>query len=122
MKTFITQQMGGSEELRSKLVQTEGDFAVAYKAIADGAEALRKTGEQREVTQAEARRLRMEENDAEAKCRDVEQENDHLKKELEELWTGFVSQKKKLEDEYQKQVDDMFLFGYQYCMKKNDIT
>lgn len=45
MKTFITQQMGGSEELRSKLVQTEGDFAVAYKAIADGAEALRKTGE-----------------------------------------------------------------------------
>ncbi|RVW93241.1 hypothetical protein CK203_022429 [Vitis vinifera] len=44
-ETFITQQMGGSEELRSKLVQTEGDFAVAYKAIADGAEALRKTGE-----------------------------------------------------------------------------
>ena len=35
--------------------------------------------------------MRMEENDAEAKCRDVEQENDHLKKELEELWTGFVS-------------------------------
>ncbi|KAL6346526.1 hypothetical protein AAG906_000144 [Vitis piasezkii] len=50
----------------------------------------------------------MEENAAEAKCRDVEQENDHLKKELEELLTGFATQKKKLEDEYQKQVDDIY--------------
>ena len=122
MKTFISQQMGGRKELRSKLVWAEGDLAAAYKAVTDGAEALRKTEEQREATQAETHRLRKEENAAEAQCKDAEQENDHLKKELEELWTGFAAQKKKLEDEYQKQVDDMFLFGYQYCMKKNDIT
>ena len=122
MKTFISQQMGGRKELRSKLVWAEGDLAAAYKAVTDGAEALRKTEEQREATQAETRRLRKEENAAKAKCKDAEQENDHLKKKLEELWTGFAAQKKKLEDEYQKQIDGMFFFGYQYCMKKNDIT
>ena len=38
----------------------------------------------------------------EAKSKDAEQENGHLKKELEELRVGFAAQKKELEDEYQK--------------------
>ena len=44
------------------------------------------------------------------------------KNELEELRARFDAQKKELEDEYQKQVDDMFFFSYQCCMRKNDIT
>lgn len=35
---------------------------------------------------------------------------------------GFDAQKKELEGEHQKQVDDMFFFGYQCYMKKNNIT
>lgn len=58
----------------------------------------------------------------EAKFRGTEQENERLKKEIEELWAGFTAQKNELEDEYHKQVDDMYFFGYQCCMKKNDIT
>lgn len=38
-----------------------------------------------------------------------------------ELEVGFSVQRKKLETEYQKQVDEMYFFGYRCCMKKNDI-
>ena len=38
-----------------------------------------------------------------------------------ELEVGFVTQKKELEAEYQKQVDEMYFFGYRCCMKKNGI-
>lgn len=41
---------------------------------------------------------------------------------MEELRAGFVAQKKELEDEYQKQVDNMILFGYRCYMKKHGIT
>ena len=54
------------------------------------------------------------------------------KKETEELqagllfqrkWmeVGFAVQKKELETEYQRQVDEMYFFGYRCCMKKNGI-
>ena len=35
---------------------------------------------------------------------------------------GFATQNEELEGENQKQVDDIFFFGYQCCMTKNDIT
>lgn len=38
-----------------------------------------------------------------------------------ELKAGFVAQKKELKAEYQKPVDEMYFFGYRYCMKKNGI-
>lgn len=38
-----------------------------------------------------------------------------------ELEAGFVAQKKELKAEYQKPVDEMYFFGYRYCMKKNGI-
>lgn len=54
---------------------------------------------------------------AEANGRDANKEIERLRKELEELRVGFATQKE-LENEYQKQVDHMFFFGYQCCMKK----
>lgn len=44
------------------------------------------------------------------------------KKELEELRVGFAAEKKDMEEDYQKQVDEMFFFGYQCYMRKNYIT
>ncbi|KAL6323569.1 hypothetical protein AAG906_039154 [Vitis piasezkii] len=35
--------------------------------------------------------------------------------------TGFAAQKNELETEYQRQVDEMYFFGYRCCMKKNGI-
>lgn len=40
------------------------------------------------------------------------------KKELE---ARFVVQREELEVDYQKQVDEMYFFSYQCCMKKNGI-
>ena len=39
----------------------------------------------------------------------------------EELEREFAAERGELEADYQKQVDDTFIFGYRYCMKKNGI-
>lgn len=39
------------------------------------------------------------------------QERDQLKKELEELRAKFDAEKKELEEDYQKQVDEMFIYN-----------
>lgn len=73
---------------------------------------------------------------AKVKCKNVEWERDQLKKEmeglqatsetqkkeLEEVWAGFAIGKKELKAYFQKQVDEMFFYGYRCCMRKNDIT
>ena len=45
-----------------------------------------------------------------------------LRWELQNLWAGFATQKEDLEADYQKQVDDIFFYGYRCCMKKHDIA
>ena len=82
----------------------------------------------------------------EGQVKGVEQENSQIKKEMDKLWASlvtqknetkelqaglvaqrkemkaeFATQKKKLETEYQRQVDEMYFFGYHCCMKKNGI-
>lgn len=44
------------------------------------------------------------------------------KKKFEELWVGFAVENEALMEDYQQQVDEMFFFGCQCCMRKNDIT
>ena len=39
----------------------------------------------------------------------------------EELEGEFAAEREELEADYQKQVDDMFFFGYRCCMKKHGI-
>ncbi|RVW24128.1 hypothetical protein CK203_088731 [Vitis vinifera] len=39
----------------------------------------------------------------------------------EELEREFAIEREELEVDYQKQVDDTFIFGYRCCMKKNGI-
>ena len=56
-----------------------------------------------------------------AKHTKVKKKNKRLRQEMQELWIGFVVQKEELEGEYQKQVDDMFFFGYRCYMKKHGI-
>lgn len=71
---------------------------------------LRNAKKRRKVAEAEASRLKKEGETIEAKHKKAEQENEQLKKEMEELRAGFDAKKKEFEDEYQKQVDDMFFF------------
>ena len=83
---------------------------------------LNKVDEEMKVAKAEAYRMGEEKEVTEAKCKGLEQEKYQLMKELEELRAGFPVEKEALIKNYQKQVDQMFFFGYQCCMRKNDIT
>ena len=44
-----------------------------------------------------------------------------LSAQKEELEGEFAVEREELEADYQKQVDDMFFFGYRCCMKKHGI-
>ncbi|RVW53142.1 hypothetical protein CK203_080642 [Vitis vinifera] len=44
-----------------------------------------------------------------------------LSSQKKELESEFAAEREELEADYQKQVDDMFFFGYRYCMKKHGI-
>ncbi|KAJ9678868.1 hypothetical protein PVL29_020918 [Vitis rotundifolia] len=74
------------------------------------------------MVEIEACQLAKDREVMEANKKKVEEEAEQLKQELQELRAGFILQKKELEGKYQKQVDDMFFFGYRCCMKKHGIT
>ena len=44
-----------------------------------------------------------------------------LSAQKEELEGEFAAEREEFEADYQKQVDDMFFFGYRCCMKKHGI-
>ena len=52
----------------------------------------------------------------------AEKETAWPRQELQDLQTRFAAQKEDLEADHQKQVDDMFFYGYWCCMKKHDIA
>lgn len=52
----------------------------------------------------------------------VEKVGAWLKRELEWAVSDFAKKKNELEAAYQQQVDEMFFYGYQCCMKKHGIT
>ncbi|KAL6349755.1 hypothetical protein AAG906_001642 [Vitis piasezkii] len=109
---------GTPESVLSRIKPIQDHTAVKtaeVKTVADGAMLLKEVEEEREVAKTEACWVKEEKEVVEAKCKDA-------KKKLKELWARFATEKKELEDEYQKQVDNIFFFGYQCCMRKNDIT
>ena len=146
MRAFISHHLGGIEELRSQLEKAEAELAAAQKAMADGAKQLSRTEEEKGVVRAKADTLKKENEALEGQVNEVGQENLQLKKEMdelraslaaqkketktlqanlpaqkEEMEAGFAAQKKEIETEYQRQVDEMYFFGYRCCMKKNGI-
>lgn len=74
------------------------------------------------MSQAEAHRLAKEKATIEAKNEKFKEEAVRLRQELQDIWVGFFAQKEDLEADYQKQVNNMFFYGYQCCMKKHDIA
>lgn len=85
MRTFLTQWIDNDEELRAQLVRVENELVVARKATADREKLLKESEEEMQATKVEAHRMGEEKEAVEAICKDVEQEKDQLKKELEEL-------------------------------------
>lgn len=132
MLAFFTQRLGNNKELCTQLEKAEGDPFAAQKAIVDGGRLLEKVENERETMRTEACRVKVERDATEAKCKEVEQEKEQLhkefeelrafstahKKEIKELQAKFAVEKKELEEDYHKQADDMFFFGYQCYMRR----
>ena len=146
MRAFISQHLGGVEELRAQLEEVEAKLATAQKAVADGSKQLCRVEGEKEAIRAEAHILKKEKEALEGQVNEVGQENLQLKRETEELRASlvaqkkesedlrvglvvqkeemearFATQKKKMEEEYQQQADEMYFFGYCCCMRKHRI-
>ncbi|KAL6333891.1 hypothetical protein AAG906_039301 [Vitis piasezkii] len=108
-------------ELSAKLEMAKATEAAARKAIVKGTCLLRKTELKNDVLQAEIRQLKLDAAALETSKTKTKEEGVQLKSELKQTMFGFTKEKKKLEVAYQQQVDDMFFYGYHYCMKKYGI-
>ena len=73
-----------------------------------------------EMTQlrGEVRQLRIEASIEKKQKEDLQL---RLTMQKEELEREFAAEREELETDYQKQVDNTFIFGYRCCMKKNGI-
>ena len=132
MKVFTSQRRNSEDTLRLRLEEAEASLS----AIRGDNEALR----------ADLAKAKGREESMDARLHEAEDEMAHLrgevrqlrtkvsieKKQREDLQLRLSAQKKKLEGEfatereeleadYQKQVDEMFFFGYRCCMKKHGI-
>lgn len=52
----------------------------------------------------------------------AEEESTRLRLELEQVKANFIKKKEDFKVVYQKQVDDMFFYGHNYCMRKHRIN
>ncbi|KAL6318930.1 hypothetical protein AAG906_001403 [Vitis piasezkii] len=132
MKAFVSQRKDSEEELRLRLEQAEASLSAAQ----DDNEALRielaEAKSREESTDArlheaedemaqlrgEVRRLR---TDVSIEKKQREDLQSRLSVQKEELETEFAAEREELEADYQKQVDEMYFFGYRCCMKKHGI-
>lgn len=149
MKAFVSHRMDGEEELCLRLQQFETDLVVDQRAIVESAEGLRRAEDDKEALRTELEEVKNREEAIADQLNDVESEKAQLggeggevrqlrtelsierkqKEDLQlrlvaqkkELEARFAVQRKELETEYQKQVNEMYFFGYRCCMKKKGI-
>ncbi|KAL6328826.1 hypothetical protein AAG906_003843 [Vitis piasezkii] len=103
MKAFASQRKNSEDQLRLRLEEAEASLSAAR----GDNDALRA-----ELAEAKSR-----EESVDARLHEAEDEMAHLRGEVRQLRT----EREELEADYQKQVDDMFFFGYRCCMKKHGI-
>ncbi|RVW60443.1 hypothetical protein CK203_105723 [Vitis vinifera] len=115
MKAFVFQRMSGEEELCSRLEQAEASLFAARRASEESAEALKRSQDDNEALRIELAEAKSRKEATDARLHEAKNEKAQLKGEVRQLQT------EELEAEYQKQVDEMYLFGYRCCMKKHDI-
>ncbi|RVW94615.1 hypothetical protein CK203_030828 [Vitis vinifera] len=106
MKVFASQGKNSEDQLHLRLEEAEASLSTAR--------------EDNEALRADLAEAKSREESMDARLHEAEDEL-RLSAQKEELEGEFAAEKEELEADYQKQVDDMFFFGYRYCMKKNGI-
>ncbi|RVW59825.1 hypothetical protein CK203_098474 [Vitis vinifera] len=109
MKAFATRRKDAEDQLRQRLAKAEASLST----VREDNEALR----------AELAKAKDREESSIPRLHEAEDEIARMGggAQKEELEREFATEREELETDYQKQVDDTFIFGYRCCMKKNDI-
>ncbi|RVW70028.1 hypothetical protein CK203_059025 [Vitis vinifera] len=131
-KAFVSQRKNNEEKMRLKLEQVEASLSAAR----EDNEALRvelveaksreetldarllEAEDEKALLRGEVRQLRTEVSIEKKQREDFQL---RLSAQKEELKAEFAVEREELEADYQKQVNDMYFFGYRYCMKKHGI-
>ncbi|RVW14323.1 hypothetical protein CK203_099084 [Vitis vinifera] len=133
MKAFVSQRKNSENQLRLRLEEAKASLSTARgdnEALrADLAEArsreesmdarLHEAEDEVALLRGEVRQLRTEVSIEKKQKEDLQL---RLSVQKEELEGEFATEREKLEADYQKQVDDMFFFGYRCYMKKHGIN
>lgn len=98
MKAFVSYRMGGKEELRLKLQQSEIDLAIAQKAAAENAEALRRSEDDKEALRIELEEVKSRKKAIGDRLNEVESEKAQLGGEVRQLQTELSIERKQKED------------------------
>ena len=131
-KAFVSQRKNNEEKLRLRLEQAEASLSAARgdnEALrAELAEAnsreesmdarLHEAESEMAQLRGEVRQLRTEMSIEKKQRGDLKL---RLSAQKEELEAEFAAEREELEADYQKQVDEMYFFGYRCCMKKHGI-
>nr|CAN82629.1 hypothetical protein VITISV_028131 [Vitis vinifera] len=132
MKAFASRHKNSEDQLRLRLAEAEASLSIARgenEALrADLAEAksreesmeahLHEAEDEMARLRGDVRQLRTEASIEKKQKEDLQL---RLSAQKEELEREFAVEREELEADYQKQVDDTFIFGYRCCMKKNGI-
>lgn len=98
MKAFVSHRMGGEEELCLRLQRSETDLAVAQRAAAESAEALRRVEDDKVALRAELEEVKSREEVMGERLNDVESEKAQLGGEIRQLRTELSIERKQKED------------------------
>ena len=132
MKVFAARHKDTEDQLRLRLGEAEASLSTArgeneslqadladVKSREESMEArLHEAEDEMARLRGEMRQLRIEASIEKKQKEDLQL---RLTAQKEELEREFATEREELEADYQKQVDDTFIFGYRCCMKKNGI-
>ncbi|KAL6319945.1 hypothetical protein AAG906_037021 [Vitis piasezkii] len=116
MKAFASQRKNNEDQLRLRLEEAEATEAKSREESMDAR--LREAEDEMARLRGEVRQLRTEVSIEKKQKEDLQL---RLLAQKEELEGEFAAEREELEVDYQKQVDEMYFFGYRCCMKKHDI-
>lgn len=86
-----------------------------------GVSLLHKAELENEALQMEVCSLKLDNASLGSAKGQVKEKSTQLKLELVQVWVSIVKENKELKVVYQKQIDDMFFYGYNYCIRKHGI-
>ena len=132
MKVFASQHRNSENTLRLRLEKAEASLSTARednealrvelveaRSREESADArLHEADDEMAQLRGEVRQLRTEVSIEKKQRKDLQL---RLTAQKEELDGEFAAEREELEADYQKQVDEMYFFGYRCCMKKHGI-